>query len=120
MVMKNGERVNKNRNKKNHAAKSGEKVKEPSKTKQARSVTIKTETIVVDEYMRGIEEDDNAQCCVLVGAQPLFVQQYHSLIISKWVKCDFCPHCTHLIYCTSVIVIRRGDGFRCPHCTGRC
>ena len=148
LVMKSAEKgqqkLTKTVTKKNHDAKSGESAKKPKKSKQAKSKTMKTEQIVVDdqmpstsglnkqggpidlfsnedsEYMSDIEDDDNVPCCVCNGVQPPPVRQCHSLIISKWVKCDFCPHWTHLIYCTDVRVIRRGDEFRCPHCTAPC
>lgn len=62
-------------------------------------------------------EDDN--CCVCNRFQPAELQNCHQLVITKWAQCDFCPHWTHLKYCSEVTVIRRDSVFRCPHCLSK-
>ena len=39
-----------------------------------------------------------------------------SVIFLKLAECDVCSHWTHLQFCSKVKVIRKFDGFRCPHC----
>ena len=62
------------------------------------------------------EDEDNTKCCVCGKFTPDEVRRSHSVIFTKWVACDGCSHWTHLIYCTKVRVIRRGDSFLCMHC----
>ena len=63
------------------------------------------------------EIPDEEKCCVCKKYTPEAVRNSVSIIFPKWVQCDNCPHWTHLIYCTKVRVIRRGDSFFCCHCS---
>ena len=66
--------------------------------------------------------EDSEKCCVCGLFQPRELANCVSLTFVKWAQCDGvtngtpCKHWTHLIYCTPVRVIRRGDTFHCPHC----
>jgi hypothetical protein len=61
-----------------------------------------------------VEEDD--LCCICHDWQPEDLRGCQSVCFVKWGKCDYCPHWTHLKYCTNVTVLRRDSEFRCPHC----
>ena len=66
-------------------------------------------------------EDENAisedeKCCVCKLFTPKEVRESPCLIFTKWAQCDSCQHWVHLIYCTTVRVIRKGDQFLCHHC----
>ncbi|XP_060572341.1 uncharacterized protein LOC132730435 isoform X3 [Ruditapes philippinarum] len=63
-----------------------------------------------------VDDDDDELCCVCNKFQPEELSNCHVVTFLKWAKCDFCEHWTHLIYCSEVRVVRRGDEFRCPHC----
>ncbi|KAJ8321428.1 hypothetical protein KUTeg_001020 [Tegillarca granosa] len=63
-----------------------------------------------------MDDEDDEKCCVCGKFQPDELHRCTSVVFTKWAKCDFCEHWTHLIYCTDVRFIRRGDEFRCPHC----
>ncbi|KAJ8309735.1 hypothetical protein KUTeg_011600 [Tegillarca granosa] len=41
----------------------------------------------------------------------------YSVVFTKWVQCEKCPHWVHVQTCTPSRVIRRGDIYVCPHCT---
>jgi hypothetical protein len=56
-------------------------------------------------------------CCKCNRFQPEELRRSTSLVFTKWAQCDSCSHWVHLIYCTSVRVVRRGDTFLCHHCT---
>lgn len=55
-------------------------------------------------------------CCKCNRFQPEELRKSTSLVFTKWAQCDNCGHWVHLIYCTPVRVIRRGDTFLCHHC----
>ncbi|XP_052088188.1 uncharacterized protein LOC127725302 [Mytilus californianus] len=61
-----------------------------------------------------IREDE--KCCVCKKFVPEQVRQSSSLIFTKWAQCEKCERWVHLIYCTKVRVIRRGDSFMCVFC----
>ena len=63
------------------------------------------------------EIPEEEKCCVCNKYTPDEVRHSVSIIFPKWVQCDRCPHWTHLIYCTKIRVIRRGDSFFCCHCS---
>ena len=63
-----------------------------------------------------IFNDDDELCCVCVRWEPKELQQCNAFVIAKWAKCDYCPHWTHLIYCSEVRFVRFREEFRCPHC----
>ena len=69
-----------------------------------------------DEY----DDSDDEKCCACNRFQPSELENCHSVVFVKWAKCDFCDHWTHLTYCSTVRVVRRGDEFRCPHCANGC
>ncbi|KAH3872359.1 hypothetical protein DPMN_035575 [Dreissena polymorpha] len=58
----------------------------------------------VDESLE--DEDETEMCCVCSLFTPSAVRQSSSLVF------------VHLIYCTKLRVVRRGDIFMCPHCVG--
>ena len=62
------------------------------------------------------DDDDTETCCFCQRFQPEVLHGCPQLVIIKWGKCDFCPHWTHLTYCSDVRVLRRDSVFRCPHC----
>jgi hypothetical protein len=64
------------------------------------------------------DEDETEVCCVCSLFTPSAVRQSSSLVFVKWVQCSACGHWVHLIYCTKLRVVRRGDIFMCPHCVG--
>lgn len=63
--------------------------------------------------------DDREKCCKCGLWEPEAFRGCSSILIAKWAQCDFCSHWTHLIYCSEVRVVRRGDIFRCPHCLSK-
>ncbi|XP_045195071.2 uncharacterized protein LOC123550708 [Mercenaria mercenaria] len=66
--------------------------------------------------------EDEEKCCVCGLFTPTALANAVSITFAKWAQCDGmvngypCNHWTHLIHCTNVRVIRRGDTFLCPHC----
>ena len=60
--------------------------------------------------------EDDELCCVCNKWEPKELQQCAAFVIAKWAKCDYCPHWTHLIYCSKVKFVRFKEEFRCPHC----
>jgi hypothetical protein len=60
--------------------------------------------------------EDEEKCCQCGKFQPDELVNCQSVVFVKWAQCDICKHWTHLIYCSNVRVIRRGDVFKCPHC----
>lgn len=56
------------------------------------------------------------KCCVCKQFIPDEVRRSVSLIFTKLAQCDSCGHWIHLVYCTKVRVLRRGDSFHCMHC----
>ena len=64
-------------------------------------------------------DDDREKCCKCGLWEPDAFRECSSILIAKWAQCDFCCHWTHLIYCSEVRVVRRGDIFRCPHCLSK-
>ena len=73
---------------------------------------------VLNDSLSGVSsEDEDEKCCVCGKFTPDAVRYSESVIFTKWVSCDGCNHWTHLIYCTNVRVVRRGDSFFCPHCS---
>jgi DDE superfamily endonuclease/helix-turn-helix, Psq domain len=67
-------------------------------------------------------EDEQSLCCVCKKFTPAELRNSVSVVFTKWAQCDGfrnglpCLHWVHLIYCTPVRVIRKGDTFLCPHC----
>ncbi|CAC5401666.1 unnamed protein product [Mytilus coruscus] len=61
-----------------------------------------------------IREDE--KLCVCKKFVPEQVKQSSSLIFTKWAQCEKCERWVHLIYCTKVRIIRRGDSFMCVFC----
>ncbi|XP_053391991.1 uncharacterized protein LOC128554706 [Mercenaria mercenaria] len=67
-------------------------------------------------------DDEQSLCCVCEKFTPTELSKSVSLVFAKWAQCDGmrndlpCMHWVHLIYCTPVRVIRKGDKFLCPHC----
>ena len=59
---------------------------------------------------------DEDLCCVCHDWQPVQLRKCQTICFVKWGKCDFCPHWTHLKFCSDVNVLRRDSVFRCPHC----
>ena len=59
---------------------------------------------------------DQDKCCVCKLYTPVEIRHSLSLIFTKWVQCDRCPHWVHLIYCTKQRVVRKEDVFLCQHC----
>lgn len=62
------------------------------------------------------EITEEEKCCVCHKFTPDAIRQSVSIIFTKWVSCDNCPHWVHLAYCTPRRVVRRGDTYLCPHC----
>lgn len=68
------------------------------------------------------EYDDSELCCVCKRHQPIEIARSVSLMFVKWVQCDGmrrgmpCKHWTHLGFCTTQKVIRKGVQFFCIHC----
>ena len=62
------------------------------------------------------EQDTESLCCVCSDWQPEEIRGCKTVVFVTWGKCDFCPHWTHLRYCSEVKVLRRDSVFRCPHC----
>ena len=60
--------------------------------------------------------EDDELCCVCNKWEPKKLQQCAAFVIAKWAKCDYCPHWTHLIYCSKVKFVRFKEEFRCTHC----
>ena len=69
-----------------------------------------------DNVDSDFSDEERETCCKCGLWEPQAFRDCTSLLIAKWAQCDFCPHWTHLIYCSEVRVVRRGDTFRCPHC----
>ncbi|XP_041376339.1 uncharacterized protein LOC121388791 isoform X2 [Gigantopelta aegis] len=63
-----------------------------------------------------IDIEESEKCCVCHMFTPTQVRQSISVVFTKWVQCDGCPHWVHLGYCTKERVIRLGDNFFCHHC----
>ena len=87
--------------------------------KQCKNVTGrkrkgKQEAEVKSQSESEITEEE--KCCVFGKFVPDPVRECVSLIFTKWAQCDRCEHWVHLIYCSSVRVVRRGDSFYCVHC----
>ncbi|XP_052283399.1 uncharacterized protein LOC127880180 [Dreissena polymorpha] len=62
------------------------------------------------------DDSDTDVCCVCNLFTPVEVHNSAFVVFVKWVQCDKCEHWVHLIFCTQVRVVRRGDKFLCPHC----
>lgn len=73
-----------------------------------------------DDASNGFSSDstctEEEKCCVCGLFIPTGIRNSVSLVFTKWAKYDLCDHWVHLIYCTEVRVVRRGDSFVCPHC----
>ena len=69
-----------------------------------------------DNVDSDFSDEERETCCKCGLWEPQAFRDCTSLLTAKWAQCDFCPHWTHLIYCSEVRVVRRGDTFRCPHC----
>ncbi|KAJ8318132.1 hypothetical protein KUTeg_003223 [Tegillarca granosa] len=50
--------------------------------------------------------DSEEKCCVCDKFTPAEVRKCTSIIFTKWARCDFCPHWTHLSFCCDTTVIR--------------
>ena len=67
-------------------------------------------------------DDEQSLCCVCKKFTPAELSKSVSLVFAKWVQYDGiqnglpCLHWVHLIYCSPVRVIRKGDRFLCPCC----
>ncbi|XP_053403259.1 uncharacterized protein LOC128558349 [Mercenaria mercenaria] len=71
------------------------------------------------EYSSSSEsEDDTDVCCICQKFHPEELKNCISLTIVSWACCDKCNGWVHLGFCSPVRVIRRGDSFLCPKCTG--
>ena len=60
------------------------------------------------------EEDvgnDEPPCCVCKKHQPPTLNLIYTLEIVNWTQCDECGHWTHLKFCATERVLRRGDMF---------
>ena len=62
------------------------------------------------------EITEEEKCCVCKKLMPDEVRQSVNQIFTKWAQCDNCGHYVHLVYCSKVRVLRRGDSFLCVHC----
>jgi hypothetical protein len=80
----------------------------------SRKVPPPNEDVDSDDFT---DDDDNELCCVCEKSQPVEMKNAGGIFFVKWGKCDFCPHWTHLRFCTDVSVLRTHSIFRCPHCT---
>ena len=63
-----------------------------------------------------IFHEDDELCCVCNKWEPKELQKCAAFVIAKWAKCDYCPHWTHLNYCSKGKFVRFKEEFRCPHC----
>lgn len=59
---------------------------------------------------------DDELCCVCKRYEPEELRNCVGLVLVKWAQCDVCSHWTHLRFCTSIRVLRRGSSFKCPCC----
>ena len=62
------------------------------------------------------EISEEEKCCVCKLFTPTELRKSVSLVFTKWGQCVKCGHWVHLIYCSKVRVLRRGDSFLCMHC----
>lgn len=62
------------------------------------------------------EIPDKDLCCVCHRWEPADLDQHPFVTLVSWGQCDTCLHWTHLKFCSTVRVLRRGSGFQCPHC----
>ena len=67
-------------------------------------------------------DDEQSLCCVCKKFTPAELSESVSLVFAKSAQCDgiknglTCLHWVHLIYCSPVRVIRKGDKFLRPCC----
>ena len=61
---------------------------------------------------------DSEKCSVCNRYSP-DTRNFPYIMIVKWGQCDLCKGWVHLIFCSPVRVIRRGDTFKCPSCTSK-
>ncbi len=76
-------------------------------------------TLSEDDENVTLDTDNDDLCCVCSDWQPKELRGCDTIVFVTWGKCDFCPHWTHLKYCSEVRVLRRDSIFRCPHCADR-
>ena len=76
-----------------------------------RGETVQTCIYVSEDSEIGTESEseisEDEKCCVCKKFMPDEARKSVSLIFTKWAQCDRCDHWVHLIYCTSVRVVRR-------------
>ena len=63
-----------------------------------------------------ISIDDEEKCCVCHKFEPEELKNHDEVYFVNWGECESCGHWTHLKFCCTTRVLRRGDVFRCPHC----
>ncbi|KAH3866262.1 hypothetical protein DPMN_029321 [Dreissena polymorpha] len=92
-----------------------------SKTKPCTS-GVQTKHIIDQHEEAALDDSQNSTdteedlCCVCHKRFPAALKGCTSLVIVKWGQCDQCGHWVHLMFCTSVSVLRRDSEFRCIHC----
>ncbi|KAH3769545.1 hypothetical protein DPMN_170818 [Dreissena polymorpha] len=62
------------------------------------------------------DDSDTDVCCVCNLFTSVEVHNIASVVFVKWVQFDKCEKWVHLMFCTQVRIVRRGDKFLCPHC----
>ncbi|KAJ8306058.1 hypothetical protein KUTeg_016603 [Tegillarca granosa] len=99
----------------------GNKRKRPVETLQNKKKPKngKSSNVAVSSSDDGDSSSDEIQeeekCCIC--KKFLMPGTKYSVVFTKWVQCEKCPHWVHVQTCTPSRVIRRGDIYVCPHCT---
>ena len=72
-----------------------------------------------DSLYDSSDNDADGDCCVCKKERsPGLCEALKrgEIVFNNWAQCDICDHWTHLRFCSSVRVVRKGTFFKCPHC----
>ena len=117
VLEKMSDHVRKQGMKSTNTEKKGKRVKGAQQKKRvAQSPQPGPSRIITSDTDSDNEVGDTELCCQCKRYTPAEMSRCLSIVFAKWGQCDTCGHWTHLIYCSTVRVLRRSDVFTCPCC----
>lgn len=85
----------------------------------ARCKPKKTDLPAEDNSDSSDNDIADSEKCIVCNRYSPDTRNFPYIMIVKWGQCDLCKGWVHLIFCSPVRVIRRGDTFKCPSCTSK-